>query len=54
MQAKDSLITPQSTRRLETWNIRNMFAIGKTAQIVREMQIQYHLDILRILVSECR
>ena len=48
---KDSLATPKSTRRIGTWNVRTMFAIGKTAQIVREMQ-RNHLDILGI--SECR
>ncbi len=33
------------------WNVRTMYAIGKSAQIVKEMQ-NYNLDILWI--SECR
>ena len=48
---KDSLATPKTTQRIGTWNVRTMFAIGKTAQIMNEMQ-RYHLHILGI--SECR
>jgi hypothetical protein len=48
---KDSLANPKITRRIGTWNTRTMFSIGKTAQVIREMN-RHHLDILGI--SECR
>jgi len=48
---KDSLANPKVTRRIGTWNVRTMYSIGKTAQVVNEMH-RYNLDILGI--SECR
>jgi len=48
---RDSLATPKISRKIGTWNVRTMFAIGKTTQVVREMR-RYQLDILGI--SECR
>ena len=47
----ESLANPKVTRRIGTWNVRSMYATGKTAQVLREMR-RYHLDILGI--SECR
>ena len=48
---KDSLANPKVTRRIGTWNVRTMYSIGKTAQVVSEMH-RYNLDILGI--NECR
>ena len=47
----ESLANPKVTRRIGTWNVRTMYATGKSAQVMREMR-RYHLDILGI--SECR
>jgi hypothetical protein len=47
----DTLANPRITRRIGTWNFRTMYATGKTAQVMKEMQ-RYHLDILGI--GECR
>ena len=48
---KDVLANPKVTRRIGTWNIRPMYSIGKTAQVVIEIH-RYNLDILGI--NECR
>jgi hypothetical protein len=48
---KDTLANPKTTRRIGTRNVRTMYATGKTAQVLKEMQ-RYHLDMLGI--SECR
>ena len=48
---KDSLANPKVIRRIGTWNVRTMYSIGKTAQVVNEMN-RYNLGILGI--SECR
>lgn len=48
---KDTLANPKITRRIGTWNVRTMYATGKTAQVMKEMR-RYRLDILGI--SECR
>ena len=42
---------PKVTLRLGCWNVRTMFATGKTAQVCREMR-RYRLEVLGI--SECR
>ena len=42
---------PRTTIRLGAWNVRTMFEISKTAQVINEMQ-NYNLDLL--CVSECR
>ena len=42
---------PKVQLRLGCWNVRTMFAIGKTAQVCREMR-KYQLEVLG--VSECR
>lgn len=50
-RTKRPLLSPKSTCRIGTWNVRTMFQTGKTAQAEREMLL-YHIDILGI--SECR
>ena len=45
------LATPKASVRVGCWNVRTMFSVGKTAQIVKEA-IKYKLHILGI--SECR
>ena len=42
---------PKVKLRLGCWNVRTMFATGKTAQVCSEMR-RYHLEVLG--VSECR
>ena len=42
---------PKIKLRLGCWNVRTMFAIGKTAQVCREMR-RYQLEVMGI--SECR
>ena len=46
-----SFANPKKMLRIGNWNVRTMYSVGKTAQVVREMQ-RYNLDILGI--SECR
>ena len=48
---KDTMANPKIIRRIGTWNVRTMYATGKTAQVMKEMR-KYQLDILGI--SECR
>jgi len=31
------LLTPRTTTRLETWNVRTMFEAGKAQQVANEM-----------------
>ena len=45
------LATPKASVRVGCWNVRTMFSVGKTAQIVEEAR-KYKLRILGI--SECR
>ena len=45
------LATPKASVRVGCWNVRTMFSVGKTAQIVEEAR-KYKLGILGI--SECR
>ena len=47
----NSFANPKKMLRIGNWNVRTMYSVGKTAQVVREMQ-RYNLDILGI--SECR
>ena len=47
----ESLLRPKDLVNIGNWNVRTMYAIGKSAQIAKEMQ-NFNLDILRI--SECR
>merc|ERR1711867_362251 len=42
---------PKAKLRVGCWNVRTMYAIGKTAQVCSEMR-NYRLDVLG--VSECR
>ena len=46
-----SFANPKKMLRIGNWNVRTMYSVGKTAQVVKEMQ-RYSLDILGI--SECR
>ena len=46
-----SLANPKKTLRIGNWNVRTLYSVGKTAQVVKEMQ-RYNLDVLGI--SECR
>ena len=46
-----SFANPKKMLRIGNWNVRTMYSVGKTAQVVKEMQ-RYNLDILGI--SECR
>ena len=46
-----SLATPTKSIRIGCWNVRTMFSVGKTAQIVAEAK-KYCVKILGI--SECR
>ena len=45
------LATPKESVRVGCWNVRTMFSVGKTAQIVKEAR-RYKLRVLGI--SECR
>ena len=45
------LATPKISVRVGCWNVRTMFSVGKTAQIVKEAR-KYKLCILGI--SKCR
>ena len=45
------LATPKASVRIGCWNVRTMFSVGKTAQIVEEAR-KHKLRILGI--SECR
>jgi hypothetical protein len=42
---------PKKTIKIGTWNVRTMYQVSKTAQVIREME-RYQLGILGI--SECR
>ena len=46
-----SLANPKKTLRIGNWNVRTLYSVGKTAQVVKEMQ-RYNLDVLGI--RECR
>ena len=46
-----SFANPMKMLRIGNCNIRTIYGVGKTAQVVKEMQ-RYNLDILGI--SECR
>ena len=46
-----NLLGPKTTINLGAWNVRTMFEMTKTAQVLKEMK-RYNLDILG--VSECR
>ena len=48
---KASLMKPKTTVRIGNWNVRTMYATGKTAQIAREMR---NLQINILGISECR
>ena len=48
---KASLATPTKSIRIGCWNVRTMFSVGKTAQIVAEAK-KYRVKVLGI--SECR
>ena len=48
---KASLATPTKSIRIECWNVRTMFSVGKTAQIVAEAK-KYRVKVLGI--SKCR
>ena len=50
-QSKTSLLKPKETMIFGNWNIRTMYAVGKSAQVAKEMR-EYNINILRI--SECR
>ena len=45
------LLTPRTSARLATWNIRTMYETGKTIQIAREMK-SYKIGVLGL--SETR
>lgn len=45
-----TLAQPKIKLRLGTWNVRTMFQVGKTKQIVNEM-INYNIDILGVAES---
>ncbi|PIK40142.1 putative craniofacial development protein 2-like [Apostichopus japonicus] len=47
----ESLAKPKQVLNIGNWNVRTMYAIGKTAQVAKVMN-EYKLDILGI--SECR
>ena len=47
----ESLVHPRTKIKVACWNVRMMYATGKTDQIVREM-CNYGIDVLG--VSECR
>ena len=48
---KQSLNKPKETLNVGNWNVRTMYAIGKTEQVAKVMK-EYRLDVLGI--SECR
>lgn len=48
---KESLTNPKSTLSIGCWNVRTMYATGKTAKVAKEMS-NYGIDILGI--SEAR
>ena len=48
---KQSLHKPKETLNVGNWNVRTMYAIGKTEQVAKVMK-EYRLDVLGI--SECR
>ena len=39
------LLTPKTTARVSTWNIRTMYETGKTIQVAREMK-NYKIGVL--------
>jgi hypothetical protein len=51
MACVTSLFTPKKFARIGCWNVRTMYALGKTAIVAKEMK-RYHLDVLGI--SEVR
>ena len=46
-----NLMDPKETIKIGAWNVRTMYQVSKTAQVIREME-RYQLGILGI--SECR
>ena len=48
---KKSLAGPKNRVKIGCWNVRTMYSIGKTAQVVREAK-NYNIGIMGI--SECR
>ena len=51
LSRKRSLMDPKKTIKLGTWNVRTMYQISKTAQVIKEMD-RYGVAIMGI--SECR
>ena len=47
----NTIANPKKIFRLGSWNVRTMYSIGKTAQVVAEMK-RYNLDILGIDVTK--
>ena len=48
----ESPLRPKDLVNIGNWNVRTMYAMGKSAQIIAKEMQSYNLDILGI--SECR
>ena len=46
------LLTPRTSARLGTWNIRTMYETGKTIQVAREMK-NYKIGVLVLSETRC-